>query len=75
VPTGMKEKYMAANGWKNFFNIVEKDFEDAALSIELKQAESSKKVYTIDGTQLKYPQNGLNIIKKSDGTSRKVLIK
>ena len=28
VPTGFKEKYMAADGWKNFFNIQEMDVAD-----------------------------------------------
>jgi hypothetical protein len=28
VPTGTKEKYMAADGWKNFFNIHEMNIED-----------------------------------------------
>ena len=31
--------------------------------------------YSIDGTQLSAPQHGLNIVKMSDGTTRKVMVK
>ena len=33
------------------------------------------KWYTLDGRQIKSPQKGLNIMKKSDGKTRKVLVK
>ena len=36
---------------------------------------TTEKYYTVDGRQLKQPQKGLNIIKSSDGTTRKVVIK
>lgn len=40
----------------------------------LKNAVASK-YYTVDGTQISAPQKGLNIVKMSDGTTRKVMVK
>jgi hypothetical protein len=31
--------------------------------------------YNLDGRKLTYPQKGINIIRQSDGTSRKVIVK
>ena len=36
---------------------------------------TTEKYYTVDGRQFQQPQKGLNIIKSSDGTTRKVVIK
>ena len=36
---------------------------------------SNAKIFAIDGRQLKKPQKGLNIIRKSDGTTKKVVVK
>lgn len=35
----------------------------------------ASKYYTVDGTQISAPQKGLNIVKMSDGTTRKVMVK
>jgi hypothetical protein len=37
--------------------------------------ESDKKVYTPDGKRVQSPKKGLNIIRKSDGTIKKVVVK
>ena len=31
--------------------------------------------YNLDGRKLTYPQKGINIIRQSDGTTRKVIVK
>jgi len=36
---------------------------------------SNAKIYSIDGKQLEKPQKGLNIIRMSDGTTKKVVVK
>ena len=36
---------------------------------------TTEKYYTVDGRQFQQPQKGLNIIKSSDGTTRKVVVK
>ena len=73
VPFGTKEKYLAAEGWKNFENIVEMPEPTAIDAISSNDTNViSGKIYYIDGKQLSQPQNGINVIKMSDGTMRKV---
>ena len=36
---------------------------------------ATEKYYTVDGRRLQHLQRGLNIVKSSDGTTRKVLVK
>ena len=36
---------------------------------------TAERYHTIDGKQLSTPQRGLNIVKMSDGTTRKVIVK
>ena len=73
VPQGTKNKYLATDGWKNFANIVEMD---ATVVHEIGGEETEAKVignYSINGKQLSAPQKGLNIIRMSDGTTRKIV--
>lgn len=57
----------------DFANIVE----DIASGIENPEISmnSSFEIYTIDGMKINTLQKGINIIKMSDGTTRKVVIK
>lgn len=74
VPVGSKEKYKAAKGWKNFVFIEEGVPTDINTigrndnSIEIKR-------YSLNGQQLTKPSKGINIIKMSDGTSKKIIVK
>jgi len=73
VPKGTKALYQDTDGWKNFQNIVEFD---ATAAQEVSGTAAEAKVvssYSIDGKQFSAPQKGLNIIKMSDGTTRKVV--
>ena len=74
VPIGTKEKYMEAEGWKDFVFI-----EEMSPTGILPIGESNKtfeiKRYTINGRQISQPQKGINIIKMSDGTSKKIYVK
>lgn len=36
---------------------------------------TTEKYYTVDGRQIQQLQKGLNVIKSSDGTTRKVVVK
>ena len=75
VPKGTKELYQNTDGWKNFQNIVE--FDVSAVQ-EISREEAEAKVtgyYSIDGKRLSAPQKGLNIIRMSDGTTRKIVSK
>lgn len=75
VPTGSKAKYEAATGWKNFKNIVEKDFPAGiSASIEDSRAEEVSR-YAVDGRVTNKAYKGLCIIKMSNGKIIKVMAK
>lgn len=72
VPIGTAELYRATDGWKLFKNIVEIDMS----SIERFTAEASPEAYySIYGHRSSSMQRGLNIVRMSDGTTRKVMVK
>lgn len=74
VPKGTKALYQETEGWKKFQNIVE--FDAAAVNEIIGTDETEAKIintYSIDGKRLSQSQKGLNIIKMSDGTTKKVV--
>ena len=77
VPVGSYERYKNADYWKNFLNIVEFDptgiegiFNDTAMSDSHNNA-----FYTIDGRKMEHLQRGVNIVRQSNGTVRKLMVK
>lgn len=50
--------------------VVTAGIEDATVN-----KNATEKYYTVDGRRLQHLQRGLNIVKSSDGTTRKVLVK
>ena len=73
VPDGTKHLYQSAEGWKNFATIME-DGETAIGGITISSPIESKR-YSLDGRRLTRPQKGINIIRQSDGTVKKVILK
>ncbi len=73
VPEGSKEAYAAADVWKDFFNIVEEDL-TGVKAVSTSDDEREVSHYTLDGKQVNAPQKGVNIIRYSDGSARKVLV-
>ena len=74
VPTGTKTKYERTPAWNKFKNIVEgieNNVESATTNITAKEAER----YNVSGQRISSPQKGLNIVKMSDGTTKKVMCK
>ena len=71
VPYGTKEKYLATDGWKNFTNIVEMS-ETAPKKVSASNIDEAK-FFSLDGKIISQPQKGLNILKMSDGTTRKII--
>ena len=74
VPAGTKEKYQGTDGWKEFTNIQEVDM----TGIEAVTAESVGNaditdIYDLNGRRRDALQPGVNIVKMSDGTTRKVI--
>jgi len=71
VPYGTKEKYLATDGWKDFTNIVEMS-ETALKKVSASNIDEAK-FFSLDGKIISQPQKGLNILKMSDGTTRKII--
>ena len=55
---------------------IKRDYESFLSSINAVESDSGKTVYySLDGRRLKSPQKGINIIRQSDGTVKKVIVK
>ena len=74
VPTGTKEKYESTPAWNKFANIVE-GIENAVESVETDAKAEETERYNVSGQRISSPQKGLNIVKMSDGTTRKIMCK
>lgn len=73
VPQGTYQDYWLAAGWGDFGKIVEYD----ATGIDKPTISSDAKEitrYSMDGQQLSSPVKGLNIVKYSDGSVKKVSV-
>ena len=78
VPATAVEAYKNAEYWKDFGSIValtDSDPNPTGIKSVSNSAKAIERYYTIDGKLLSAPQRGLNIIKMSDGKTRKVVIK
>ena len=74
IPKGSSSAYSKAIDWREFKNIVEfapTGIENINTAKDIKKTSS----YTLDGQRLDHPRRGLNIVKYSDGTVRKILVK
>lgn len=76
VPKGTLAAYQAADVWKEFWNLQESD-EITGVSSPVMPTTDVKEVgrYSITGVRIEGKQPGINIIKMSDDTSRKVIVK
>ena len=73
VPKGTKDIYIRYDGWRDFYNIVE--FDPAGINeVKLDDNENAS-VYGLHGRRLRQPQKGINIIRQSDKTIKKVVVK
>ena len=79
VPANAVEAYKSADLWKNFGSIVALTDDDpkptAISTMEYAPTTYNKVIYDLQGHQLAQPKKGLNIIRMSDGTTKKVVIK
>jgi hypothetical protein len=80
VPAASIDAYTNAEVWKGFTNIVALTDEDSKPTTEIIATTATQQPviverYTIDGKRINQLQRGLNIIKMSDGTTRKVVVK
>ena len=72
VPAGSIADYKAADHWKDFLII-----EESTTGIHQTHIDNALPVrqYDASGSRIAAPQRGINIIKNSDGTTKKVLVK
>lgn len=73
VPQGSKEVYSQTTPWSNFYTIEE--FDPTSVSQIEKENNTTIQYYLLDGCCVEEPQKGINIMKRSNGTTTKVLIK
>ena len=67
---------MNADVWKNFWNIYEMDYDPTGINnIKTENPSQSETYYTIEGKKVISSQKGIHIVKKCDGTVRKVYVK
>ena len=74
VPAGTKAKYESTPAWNKFANIVE-GIENAVKSVETDAQVEETVRYNVGGQRISTPQKSLNIVKMSDGTTRKIMCK
>ena len=74
VPEGTIEKYKTTKGWKDFHHIVE-GIPSGINSVSTSAKATEKERYNLNGERLSKPLRGVNIIRMSDGTTKKVVVK
>ena len=78
VPAVSIEAYRNAESWKDFKEIValtDSDPNPTGMTNVSNNMVTSERYYSLDGKRLNQLQRGLNIIRMSDGTTRKVIVK
>ena len=78
VPAASIEAYSNADPWKDFKEIValtDSDPNPTGITNVSNNMVTGERYYSLDGKRLDQPQRGLNIIRMSDGVTRKVIVK
>ena len=75
VPEGKERVYSRFDGWRNFLNIVEMSSEEMNVNDISTDVIAEKSRFTLDGRNISRQKKGMNIILRSDGATKKVLVK
>ena len=75
VPIGKKAAYQETEGWKEFYNIEEYDYSTGIAAPQMGKAAKIVDAYQLNGQKRNGVQRGLNIVRMSDGTTKKVVNK
>lgn len=75
VPASAIDAYNATSPWMGFHIVALTDEETTEIKSELNPSSDISDVYNIHGRRIDAPQKGLSIIRMSDGTVRKVVMK
>lgn len=72
VPIGSKHLYEWAMPWRNFLNIQEWDFAGVESTMEQNE-EQIEGIYSVEGIPISSDDTGIQIIKYSDGSVKKII--
>ena len=78
VPASALDAYKNASGWRTFGNIVALTDEEITPVKEIHRddaAVSIKEVFDLQGRRINKSVRGMNVLRMSNGTTRKVLMK
>ena len=75
VPAASLDAYKATKPWSQFGNIVALTELELSVQGTLDGGTTETVRYTLDGKRIIQPRRGLNIIRYSNGTTRKVMVK
>ena len=75
VPAGKSADYRNTKAWYNFYRIIEYDYSTGIAAPQQGKDVKIVDSYLLNGQKINAMQHGLNIIIKSDGTARKVMLK
>ena len=73
VPKGTKDKYKSTEGWKQFINIVEGT--PAGINNFNQEIPTIVRYYDLSGHENAQSRKGINILRMSDGKTKKVFVK
>ena len=73
VPIGTKDKYMSTEGWKDFVKIEEGT--PAGINNFNQEIPTIVRYYNLSGQENVQSRKGINILKMSDGKTKKVFVK
>ena len=74
VPVGTMAKYKQTEGWKKFVWI-EEGIPTGIAPVKLEKQVGKECRYDLNGNRVKGLRRGVNIVKTSDGKTRKVVVK
>lgn len=75
IPEGTLSKYKASDGWKKFVWIEEGLPTGVHMNTCKTEDVGESSRHSLDGKNLSTPQKGINIIRMSDGTTKKIIVK
>lgn len=75
VPAGTKALYENRKGWKEFANIVEMEPTEVKTISDGTSAAEIIARYDVSGRSISKLQHGLNFLRMSDGTVKKVIVR
>ena len=73
VPQGTRQRYSGTEVWRDFGEIKEYDISGVDKVDNHSEAKEASR-YSLDGQRLSVPVKGLNIVRYSDGSIKKVVV-